>query len=209
MRAVRVLRSGALALGIRLALPALAALAAFVAPSAHASLSIAISFEDLIRGSSAAVVVTPDAESVVWEDGRIITYTEVHIDDLVAGTVAGQSAVWIRTRGGDIGHLGQSVLGEAVLTMGRATLLFIRLPRSGATEVASRGPYVVTGRAQGQFPIVEDGHGGLAFRASTGVDEVVKKVADLHPLARDVLQGRRVADAEATVSRAWQGLHAP
>ena len=36
-----------------------------------------------------AAIVTPYEQKAVWEDGRIITYTQAHVDTLVAGSVAG------------------------------------------------------------------------------------------------------------------------
>ena len=54
---------------------------------AHASMSIAILFDELVRDSTAAAIVTPFEQKPVWEDGRIITYTHVHADRPVAGTL--------------------------------------------------------------------------------------------------------------------------
>lgn len=183
------------------------ALATSSPPLARASVSIAIPFDDLVRDSTAAAVVTPESESSVWEDGRIITYTEVHVDALVAGSLGGAAEVWVRTRGGDVGHIGQAVEGEAVLTVGRPTLLFLRPPNDEAPT-----PYVVTARAQGQFPIVLDEHGALRLHASFGTGHLVPKALAAdgapHPLASAVLHGQTVSDAEGAVARAWDRLHA-
>jgi hypothetical protein len=132
------------------------------------------------------------------------------VDTVVAGSVAGAAKIWVRTRGGDIGHVGQAVEGEAVLTMGRRALLFVRAPnRESAT------PYVVTARAQGQFPVALDATGAPRVYSSDAVGLLVPKAvapggATLapHPLARDLLHGRTVTDAKALITRAWSTHHA-
>lgn len=189
-------------------LPAASALVAVTpTPPAYASVSIAISFDDLVHESVAAVVVTPESARTVWEDGRIITYTLAHVDTLVAGSVAGAQEIWVRTRGGDIGHVGQAVEGEAVLTTGRATLLFVRAP-----NVHAATPYVVTARAQGQFPVAADGDGTLRVYASDAVGLLMPKAPQTanpgppRPLAGEVLHGHTLTDAKATIAHAW-GLH--
>jgi hypothetical protein len=195
-----------------LMVPAACALAMlFPAPSAYASVSIAIPFDDLVRESVAAVLVTPESASVVWEEGRIITYTKSHIDTVVAGSVAGATEIWVRTRGGDIGQVGQAAEGEAVLTTGRPTLLFVRAPNAHAAT-----PYVVTARAQGQFPVATDADGALRVYASDAVGLLMPKAATAgraplapHPLASEVLHGHTLPDAKAAIARAWGPQHAP
>ena len=177
------------------------------APPAYASVSIAISFDDLLRESVAAVIATPESARTVWEDGRIITYTQAHVDTLVAGSVAGAEEIWVRTRGGDIGHVGQAVEGEAVLTTGRSTLLFVRAPNAYAAT-----PYVVTARAQGQFPVAVDGDGTLRVYASDAIGLLMPKASPpgspspSRPLAGEVLHGHTLTEAKATIAHAW-GLH--
>lgn len=173
-----------------------------LAPEARASVSIPIAFDDLVRESSAAVVATPELDQPVWEDGRIITYTKVHIDALVAGSLGDVPDTWVRTRGGEIGHVGQSVAGEAVLTVGRPSLLFLRPPHAGD---AVRSPFVVTARAQGQFPVVQGAH-DLELRAS--FDAPGAAATSAAPLARGMLHGRTVVDAESRIAGAWDRLHA-
>jgi hypothetical protein len=200
------------AIALACILPAAYALIALApAPSAYASVSIAIPFDDLVRESVAAVIVTPESASTVWEEGRIITYTAAHVDTLVAGSVAGATEIWVRTRGGDIGHVGQAVEGEAVLTMGRPTLLFVRAPNAQAAT-----PYVVTARAQGQFPIATDTDGALHVYASDAVGLLMPKAVTpgaptpaLRALASQVLHGHTLSDASAAIARAWGPRHAP
>ena len=69
--------------------PALSCVLALLwAASAVASVSLSVTWEALLGGSSAAAVVTPIESRAVWEDGRICTYTHVHVQQAVAGDVA-------------------------------------------------------------------------------------------------------------------------
>src|SRR5579872_6119804 len=101
-----------------------AACAALAASDARASVSIQVTWDSLLRESTAAAVVTPTDAQSVWENGRIYTYTHVHVDRAVAGELATGSDAWVRTMGGIVGKIGQRVEGEAVLAPGHASLLF-------------------------------------------------------------------------------------
>src|SRR5580698_3412426 len=92
-----------------------------VAVSAHhatASVSIAIPLDALVQRSSDVAFVTPITQTAVWEAGRLVTYTDLHVDTSVAGAGLADE-VWVRTLGGAVGRIGQSVAGEAVFTVGR------------------------------------------------------------------------------------------
>src|SRR5450432_4269476 len=103
-----------------LALPPLVALSpGGSVPCAEASVSISVSLDDLVARSSYAAVGTPVDRRSVWEEignsKRIVTYTRVDFDRTVFGK-APRSA-WVRTLGGAVGKIGQSVSGEAQLSM--------------------------------------------------------------------------------------------
>jgi hypothetical protein len=214
-RSVRVLRSLGTAL-LAAAPLALAAGAASVATtrSASASVMIAVSFEALVSRSHAASVVTPVEQRSLWEDGRICTYTRVHIDRAVAGDLQAGTDTWVRSLGGVIGDVGQIVEGEPVLTVGRPSLLFLHQNASGADEV--------TARAQGQFPVVLDENKvpRVMKHANLGVVLPPKSVEQgptpsLSPLAgnkaalaADVLHGRVIDDVARDIVQAWPRLHA-
>ena len=204
------------ALGTLLALGAAAVGQVAAEREARASIAIAILFDELVRDSSAAAIVTPYEQKSVWEDGRIITYTHVHADRTVAGTL--ESDPWIRTMGGTVGRIGQLADGEPVLTVGRPGLLFLQgVPESGG------GIYAVTARAQGQFPVVLGEKSVPLFRSSSAVgglvappDTRVSQMAQLRaraglaaeaPRATDVLHTRPVEDAVRDVAAAWVRLH--
>jgi hypothetical protein len=178
-----------------------------VAPvDARASVSIAVTWDALLRESTVAAVATPVESRCVWEDGRIYTYTRLRIDRVVAGeTVAGNEA-WVRTMGGVVGTVGQLVDGEPVLAPGQSSLLFLHPGPVGALEVTARG--------QGQFPIVTGDRAPARLVRSTSVGALVAPrppsgpMAAARPLAADVVHGRPVDDVARDVASAWSRAHA-
>jgi hypothetical protein len=183
---------------------------------AQASVVITVLFDELVRDSTAAALVTPMEQQSVWENGRIYTFTRVHVDRSVAGVV--ENDPWIRTMGGVVGKIGQLVDGEAVLTVGRPGLLFIQ-------PLTEEGPgvYVVTARAQGQFPIVLDAQKTERFVRASGVgaevptprervvqisrSRAMSGMASGAPLATDVLHKRPIEDGVRDVTAAWARIH--
>ena len=185
---------------------------------AHASVVITVLFDELVRDSTGAALVTLMEQQAVWENGRIYTFTRVHVDRSVAGVV--ENDPWIRTMGGVVGKIGQTVDGEAVLTIGRPGLLFVQ-------PLTEEGPgvYVVTARAQGQFPIVVDSQNTQRFIRASGVGAEVptprERVVQISrsraasgmasgaPLATDVLHRRPIEDVVRDVTAAWVRIHGP
>ncbi len=193
-----------------------ASVATFVPADARASVSIAILFDELVERSSAAGVVTPVEQHAVWEDGRIYTYTRVHVDSTVAGSVPGEA--WVRTMGGVVGKVGQSVEGEAVLTVGRPALLFLQPIATPSGTVA--GAFEVTARAQGQFAVTLDATKSMrftrAYAASAVLPPPAARIARVQamrpgaaPLATEVLHDRPVDQATRDIQSAWTRLHPP
>src|SRR5580698_2218506 len=122
--------------------------AALLAADVRASTSIAVTWDGLLRESTAAALVTALEARPVWEGNRIYTYTHVRVDRGVAGELATGDDVWVRTMGGVVGKTGQVVDGEPVLTRGQSSLLFLH-PIAGRPA----GAFDVTARGQGQFPV--------------------------------------------------------
>lgn len=125
------------------------ALGIFVPTDAHASVSIAVAFDALVKDADSVGIVTPVESKSVWEDGRIYTYTRVKVDQSVAGELATGSEGWVRTMGGVVGKIGQMVDGEPVFTPTKSSMVFMRKFKQGGT-------WEVSARAQGQYPIVEE-----------------------------------------------------
>jgi hypothetical protein len=172
---------------------------------AQASVSVAVTFDALVRDSSAVVVGTATEQRSVWEGARIYTYSHLHVDSSVAGELGPGDEVWVRTMGGVAGKVGQIVDGEAVLTVGRPSLVFLH--RSSETS----DTYVVTARAQGQFGLYADDQKQLRVRRSSGVGTLLppQGTTATSALAGDVIHGRAVADAAKDIATAWSRAHAP
>ncbi|HEX7601730.1 MAG TPA: hypothetical protein VF316_09000 [Polyangiaceae bacterium] len=189
---------------------------ATVATDADASVSVAVLFDGLVASSASVDVVTPAEAHAVWEDGRIYTYTRVHVDVAVAGSLAGGSDVWVQTMGGEIGDIGQLVEGEAVLVPGKSSMLFLKPAQSGT--------FVVTARGQGQFPVRIDpatrvakvNRNRVAGVLLTPRPGTVARAQALAPSvavaalpAAEVLDEKSVDDAAKEVRSAWKRTHAP
>ncbi len=167
------------------------------------SVSIAVTFDSLVRESSAVVVATPIEQRSIWEGERIYTYTRVHVDSTVAGNLRPEDDAWVRTMGGAVGKMGQVVEGEAGFGMGHASLVFLRYEPMGY--------YVVTARAQGQFGLFLDEHGTVRVQKGGAVGALFAPKgpnANL-PLASDVIHARALSDAAKDIVTAWARLRAP
>lgn len=198
---------------------------------ADASIMIAVTWDALIKDASAVAVVTPMTTSSVWENGRIYTYTRVHVDQGVAGELATGSEAYVRTMGGVVGKIGQSVDGEPVLTVGRPNLLFLHPGPAGSMEVS--------GRSQGQYAIrLDDAKTQRLARSSAvgmllpprpaltvEVDKAGATTQSTTPatqatatgptsqrtattLAQEVLHDRPLDEAVKDIASAWKRAHA-
>jgi hypothetical protein len=169
---------------------------------AAASISIEMSFDALLRDSSAAVVGTCAEQRAVWEGNRIYTYSRVHVDTPIAGELHEGDDAWVRTMGGIVGKVGQVVDGEASMTVGEPSLLFLR-----RSTVAG---YAVTGRAQGQFGLHTDEHAQVRLHKTSargGLFAPHGPDAAGTP-AGAVLHGRLVTEATGLIASAWDRAHA-
>ena len=211
-------------LGVALALPAAAVL---VPSDAAASVSIAVAFDDLVKDADTVAVITPGEQTSVWEDGRIYTYTKVHVDQGVAGELGPGAEGYVRTMGGVVGKIGQLVDGEPVFVKDKASLLFLRKFKAG-------GVYEVAARAQGQYPVVIDEKTklkrlirstsvGMLLPPKTQADATqggpaagsvqpqsasgtISKVVKLR-LAQDVIHDKPFDEAAREIAAAWKRLH--
>jgi len=219
-----VLKSGALA-----AVPVLGALAVLAPTDARASVSIAVGYEALVKDADTVGVVTPTDSKTVWEDGRIVTYTHVKVDQGVAGDLGTGADGWVRTLGGMVGKIGQLVDGEPVFTANKSSLVFLR-------KFKGTGTWEVSARAQGQYPIVVDdtdktkavsrrvmrsSSAGLLLppkAASTAAtpagparvdpNGAADRVAQLR-LAGEVLHDRPLEEVTRDIAASWKKLHTP
>ena len=190
---------------------ALGLLCVFAKP-ASASVQLAVLFDDLVRDSSSICVFTGLEQKTAWEDGRIYTRTRVRCDTQLAGEVKQGQEVWIRTMGGIVDGIGQSVSGEATFGVGSTSIAFLH-----GTNV---GAYEVTARAQGHFPVTKE----KKTLRSPDVGAVLPNAsaeARVRQLARapmtamatqpalQAIPGHTIDEIGKEVALAWTRTHAP
>ena len=194
---------------------ALAALPLFEAKPAEASVCIALTFDTLVHDSTSASLVTAVEKKSVWEGGRIVSYTRVHVDQKIAGDLNVGDETWVASLGGVVGTVGQIVDGEPQLHVGVPYLLFLRPDASGTS-----GTRIVTGRAQGEIHLktITNAKGLPVLQAvkNPGAGELLPPKASTTTtttvapkLANDVVADRPVADVVKDVAAAWSKQHAP
>jgi hypothetical protein len=180
--------------------------AALLAADVRASVSIAVTWDGLLRESTAAALVTALEGRSVWEGDRIYTYTHVRVERGVAGELTTGGDAWVRTMGGVVGKIGQVVDGEPVLSRGETSLLFLH-PIPGRPA----GAFDVTARGQGQFPLVADEKTPPHLLRSTSAGGLVAPRTPgglaTPPLAADLVHGRAVDDVARDVAAAWSRTH--
>ena len=174
------------------------ALATLEVPRAIASVVRPQSLEELVDRSRVVVVALPTERTSVWESGRIVTYTRVTVSERVAGDA--EPSLWVRTLGGEVGDLGQHVDGEATLTIGTPTLLFL--------EAAGAGTYAVAARAQGQF-FVDTRPSGRVLRPHPSMGAFMTRgPKDIVVPAADRVKTRTLEDIARDVRARWEKTHA-
>lgn len=164
------------------------------ATRAKASVARALTLNELVHQSRHALVGTPFELFGQWEAvgrrSRIVTYTLLHVDYSVDGRPPSTGDIMIRTLGGRVGDIGQTVPGEAVLERDRAATVFV--------EELSRDLFAVTAMAQGHYPVVADGHGVKRLHAAVALLELVGG-ATAKDSAVQRLDGRTVSEVETLV----------
>ncbi len=188
-----------------------AALAAVLAVQpARASVSLLLRYVELIDATRVAVVISPVRAESHWENGRIYTSTVARVDKVIAGRVEVGNEVTIRSLGGIVGDMGQSVEGEPAFDRDRPALVFLTLIPDGR--------YTVIGRAQGQYA-VEHKLGLARVRASRQTGTLLKRAAPIGPLSSEVLdkvgapafekiEGKSLDELRATFGSEWKRAHA-
>lgn len=198
--------TAAVFLGLGLGAPAMPT-GMFAPREAQASVAIAASLEDVARTSSVIARVTALDRESRWEEGRIVTYSRVRVDDVIAGaTPSGARELRIRTLGGRVGNIGQLVEGEAALAPSERSIVFLAV-RSGERP----SDVVVVGRAQGQLLIRRDLHGHEIVRIGAAGEIVARAVrpplrAHGQPIME--LDGAALDAVILSAKRAWEVGHA-
>jgi hypothetical protein len=168
---------------------------------AAASLDVGASVADLARWSSAVAVVTALDSNSVWEGTRIVTYSRVRVDELVAGRIATAEPT-VKTFGGAVGTIAQVVGGEAELAPGTRWMLFLRESPDGTSSI--------TARAQGQFAMTEKTASQWVLAPSPHLGHLVDpRGVPAQRTAVAALQGLSLESAEQAILVAWGETHAP
>ncbi|MBK8259493.1 MAG: hypothetical protein IPK82_43405 [Polyangiaceae bacterium] len=166
--------------------------------SAEASVSVLLSLDELLTASSSVVVGTAVERKSQWEEfptgKRIVTYTKIKVEKTITGS--NSTEVWVRTLGGVVGELGQSVAGEAQIATGSKSVLF--LMKRGETTV-------VAGMAQGHFPVVNDDKGTARLKLSPDAGTQLRPPGPV-VIARDQLVGQTLETAVSTITKARKAL---
>jgi hypothetical protein len=190
--------------GRRLALGLVAAvLAVSVAQGldVHASVSVALTFDDLVQRATAAAVIVPVDQHAAWEGGRITTYTRARVERVVAGHLPEE--ISLRSYGGAVGRIGQLVEGEATFAAGAPSLVFVH----PLGDAAPLGTFAVVEGAQGQFSIVKVGDQPARLAPARNMGAVVAPPSATPRPARDVLAGKPFEDAVRAIGAMWSRVH--
>jgi hypothetical protein len=168
-----------------------------------------VRFDELVERATSVAVVRAIESKSVWEEGRIMTYTRVRVEDPIAGASLGTEA-WIVTRGGIVGDVGQQVDGEPVLQTNESSLVFLLSRNSTSQWVVERG--------QGQYGIQKDVAGEWRLKLSRRGITLTPKVENLgtqrpiplhfRQLAASYLGGRPLHEAKRDIQEAWRLIHA-
>lgn len=127
----------------------LAALVALAASPARATLSEALSLNDLVRQSEHVVLVTCVGEQSLRDDrDRIVTDYAIRVDEVSRGPAQPGQTLTLRRLGGELGDLGMRIEGEPRLAVGERYLVFLYAAGDVLRPV---------GMSQGVLPVSDDG----------------------------------------------------
>jgi len=191
----------------------------FAATSAHAATFIVPPDRVLVTASKAIVVAVAGESHGRWAPGGWIeTVTELHVDEVIKGTVVAGQTMQVTELGGFVDGIGYFVAGSPRYASGSRVLLFL--------ETNDRGEWVAKNMAVGKFDRAQDVRGrrlllrdaeeivgwetdGLVHREPVRLEDAflqfVRTVANGGDgtddyIVRDPQPLHRVAVAEATTS---------
>jgi hypothetical protein len=119
---------------------------------------------------------------------RVVTDSTLEVAWTLRGEDCAGKDIVVRTLGGTVGGVGQIVYGEARLTPGQSSLLFLMPGKDGT--------YSVLGMAQGHFPLEPSTEGDWQVRSSAGLEGVL----DVERSAARTLAGHRLSDIPALLA---------
>jgi hypothetical protein len=132
------------------------ALSAGLASSAHATVMLPLSIEDLAVKSSAVVRGRVLSSEAAWDPQkqRIYTNTVVEVLDPIHAKSELPRQITIRTLGGEVGKIGMKVSGTEKFTLNEEIVVFVRPDPVVATA------FQVIGMSQGKYHIEREATGG-------------------------------------------------
>ncbi len=148
----------------------------------------------LVRRSAHVLVGTPVSYSTHWatlgNTSRLVTDVTLEVSWTLRGEDVTGKDIIVRTLGGTVNGLAQIVYGEARLSMGQSSLLFLVPERDGVLHVL--------GMAQGQYPAEPDDKGDWHVVKSPGLEGVLRP--ELSAVA--ALSGKRLLDVPRMLDNA-------
>jgi hypothetical protein len=173
----------------------------FGASPADASVSVALTLDDVARSSELVARVVPIEQTSAWEDGRIVSTTRLKLDRSIAGS-SSASEVRVRTLGGQVGNIGQIVEGEARFAPATPSIVFL---------ARYKDSFVVSGRAQGQFLVNRKDAREIVRVLSPGMLVDRQRKVPLAPSSGPLLatfDGRDAGEVTREAALAWERTHA-
>lgn len=136
-------------------------------PTAHATIMVLASLEELVRESDLVAVGVPHNQESYWEGTRIFTRYTFDIHEIWAGRVTPKStSIEIITYGGVVGDIGQLVSGAATLTPGKPMVLCLK-----------------RGKKQG-FRVLEMAQGAFHIESNTAADPKIMRSVFKHDVVK-------------------------
>jgi hypothetical protein len=165
---------------------------ALLGRTALGSTARALSLERLLRLTEHVAVARATSAECRWEtiggQRRIVTYSRLEVLEAVDGAPGRE--LWLRTLGGQVDGVGQSVAGEAILALGEVGWVFAGLAPDAVPAVA--------GLAQGHYPVVADRDRVDRLGPSPGLP-ALRELSETSALRR--LVGARPSEAADLVKR--------
>jgi hypothetical protein len=143
----------------------LGVLSLLAAAPASATVSEALSLDQLVGGADDVVVaVATSSQSQFDAQGRIVTDVEMQVEDSMKGSSAAGHILVVRRLGGYVGDLGMLVEGEPQFEVGGRYLVFLRRMTDGRTlRPVGMSQGVMSVVADAGPPMVHPGGQGLAL----------------------------------------------
>jgi hypothetical protein len=164
--------------------------------AAQATLVSGLTLAQLVTRSTHIVVLTALDASSLYADlsghRRIVTDVRARVEDVLAKSSPQAPELTLRTLGGNIGHVGQLVLGQPVLSLGSSDVAFVK---RGAD-----GRYWFVGMAQGHYPL----RGALREEPRLSHSTNLPEIRDFAHSAVRRLSGSRLGAARQLVQEASQ-----